>query len=80
MGFCVFPKGYPAKEKKRSIFWFMFFLLVFLAHIWPLFMVGNRVAPYILGMPFSMFWIVLWTFIGFVGLLAMYKSEYGGKK
>jgi uncharacterized membrane protein len=43
---------------------------------------ANRVDPIVLGMPFSMFWIVLWTAVEFVGLAALYWLEFrqrGGK-
>jgi hypothetical protein len=80
MGLVFFPKEWSPKQKKRAIFWFLFFTVVFLANIWPLYLVANSATPFVLGMPFSMFWIILWIVIGFIGLLIMYRSEYGEKK
>ncbi len=80
MGLVLFPKGWSSKQKKSAIFWVLFFTVVFLANIWPLYLVANSATPFVLGMPFSMFWIILWIVIGFIGLLVMYRSEYGEKK
>lgn len=49
-----------------------FAAVVFLMQVFPLYSLGNRVEPFVLGMPFSMFWIVLWIVIQFVGLLGFY--------
>ncbi len=38
--------------------------------IWPAYAwLGNRVKPYILGLPFSMAWIVGWILASFVALV-----------
>jgi len=80
MGLVLFPNGWSSKQKKSAIFWVLFFTVVFLANIWPLYLVANSATPFVLGLPFSMFWIILWIVIGFIGLLVMYRSEYGEKK
>ena len=69
-------KGGIMKRKFSEIFWFFFFLIAFLAQVWPLYLIANRVYPLVLGMPFSMFWIALWIVIIFIGLIAKYNQEY----
>ncbi|RKD32495.1 hypothetical protein BET03_11085 [Thermohalobacter berrensis] len=64
------------KTKKRSIFWFFYFLICALATIWPIYLIANRIKPFVLGMPFSMFWVALWIVIIFIGTLTKYNQEY----
>ncbi|NPV69401.1 MAG: DUF3311 domain-containing protein [Firmicutes bacterium] len=47
--------------------------------IFPFYSIANRVEPFVLGMPFSMFWIVMWIGIEFVGVIAAYLWEYQGR-
>ncbi|AZR74860.1 hypothetical protein BBF96_07580 [Anoxybacter fermentans] len=58
------------------MFWFCYFLICLLAQIWPIYLIGNRLYPFVLGMPFSMFWVVLWIVIIFIGLLIKFNQEY----
>lgn len=37
-------------------------LVCVLAFIWPVTALVNRIEPMVLGMPFFMFWHVLWVF------------------
>ncbi len=64
-------------NKERNTFWVVYFVIAFLAVIWPLYTIGNRIYPLVLGMPFSMFWIVLWIVITFIGLLIKHYQESG---
>nr|WP_285877000.1 DUF3311 domain-containing protein [Fictibacillus phosphorivorans] len=36
---------------------------------------ANRIEPYILGMPFLLFWVVLWMILSSVTLLIVYKLD-----
>jgi hypothetical protein len=36
--------------------------------------VGNRVTPFVLGLPFSLFWNALWVGLSFVALGAYHLS------
>jgi len=74
-GLFIFWKGAAPEERRRKVIWTAFFVLVFCAQVWPLYLVGNRVKPMVLGMPFSMFWIALWIVISFFGLVIMNKYE-----
>ncbi|RYG73177.1 hypothetical protein EU245_07310 [Lentibacillus lipolyticus] len=60
-----------SKKKFQRAYWIsMLFLL--LPFIFPLFEVANRPIPLILGLPFSLFWVCLWTFITFFVILIFY--------
>ena len=40
---------------------------------------ANKIEPYIFGLPFLLFWIVLWMILSSVTMLIVYRLEYGGK-
>ncbi|HEY8531444.1 MAG TPA: hypothetical protein VIL08_04270 [Limnochorda sp.] len=51
--------------------------MLLLVLIFPVFAVANRVQPMILGLPFSLAWIVFWLVVEFIGVIAFYRAEYG---
>lgn len=53
----------------------LFFLLFVAAVTWPGMMVGNRIFPLILGLPFSMVWIAFWVVLSFLVLAALDAME-----
>ncbi|MEX0979479.1 MAG: hypothetical protein WDZ89_00195 [Gemmatimonadota bacterium] len=54
---------------------FAFFILYALAVTWPGAVPFNRARPFILGLPFSMAWAVLWIVLGCVALWILDGSE-----
>lgn len=50
-------------------------VLAFLPSIFPIFSVANRVEPFVFGLPFAFFWVVLWILIVFSLLLVMYLMD-----
>lgn len=44
----------------------------------PVYGIANSVEPMILGLPFSMAWVVFWILVEFVGLIAFYRYEFAG--
>jgi phosphoglycerol transferase MdoB-like AlkP superfamily enzyme len=73
-GIMVFKPGTPPGVKTRGIIFFIIFCLIILiqAFYW---LFANSVKPFVLGMPFSMFFIVLVIAIEFVALLIVYFTE-----
>lgn len=43
--------------------------------IWPAVLPFNRIRPFVLGLPFSMFWMALWLVIGLVVLVWLDRME-----
>ncbi|WP_244153523.1 DUF3311 domain-containing protein [Halobacillus karajensis] len=43
--------------------------------VFPLFSIGNRETPFILGLPFSVFWVIFWIIITFLLVLFLYKMD-----
>ena len=68
------PDKSPSYRRRRLIFVGILGLAV-AAVIWPLlpFMAGPR--PFILGLPLSLAWVLLWLVVVFGGLVWLYVTE-----
>jgi hypothetical protein len=53
----------------------VFFVVYFSALSWPVMQGFNRVEPFILGLPFSMAWVVAWVLLGWLVLILRYRSD-----
>jgi len=58
----------------------VFVILITLVMIFPIYGLGNRVEPFVLGMPFSMIWVVFWIVVEFFGVIAFFLFEHGGER
>ncbi|NVK44213.1 MAG: DUF3311 domain-containing protein [Oceanospirillaceae bacterium] len=56
------------------------FTICTLAMIWPGAVIANRFEPTVLGMPFLMFWYILWMAVLFVGTWIAYGVRHGGDR
>ncbi len=61
-----------ARIKKRAV---IFFCLVFLAMIWPIYPIFSRIDPMILGIPFSLFYLIFLLVTSFLVLFGLYRLE-----
>lgn len=43
--------------------------------IWPGYTFFSSATPFILGLPLSFAWVVLWVIIGFIAMLALHISD-----
>ena len=73
-GITVFRPGTPPGAKRRGMIFFIILCLIILiqAFYW---LFANSAEPFVLGMPFGMFFIVLFIVIEFVALLIVYFAE-----
>ena len=62
---------------KKAFVLFTLFILAML--IFPVFSIGNRVEPFVFGMPFSMAWVLFWIIIEFIGLVIFIKLDSGSE-
>ena len=53
----------------------LFFLLFIVAVTWPGMILGNRIFPLVLGLPFSMVWIASWVVLSFLVLIFLDRAE-----
>ena len=57
------------KKDKINLYFFLFSIFILALLIFPVYNVGNRVDPFIFGVPFSLFWIVACILIQFIGIV-----------
>lgn len=50
-------------------------LLALEASVWPGYLLGARIPPYVLGLPFSIVWLVLCIVVVFVALLLTFRAD-----
>lgn len=62
-------------KRYLSIIGLLGYVICILAMIWPGALIGNRIEPFVLGLPFMFFWYVLWVFLLFLGMAALYWLE-----
>lgn len=67
------------RESKALRFVTILGIVCMLMMVFPLYSIANVAEPFVLGLPFSMFWIVLWIVIEFAGFIAVYNWEYKGR-
>lgn len=48
---------------------------IFLATMWPIYPIFSRIRPLVLGIPFSLFYLLILVFVGFFSMLALYRWE-----
>jgi len=73
-GITVFRPGTPSSVKIRGIVFFIIFCIIIVVQscYW---LFANTVRPFVLGMPFGMFFIVLFITLEFVALVILYFLE-----
>ena len=57
------------KKDKINLYFFLFSIFILALLIFPVYNLGNRVDPFIFGIPFSLFWIVACILIQFIGIV-----------
>ncbi|MCA0991483.1 DUF3311 domain-containing protein [Guptibacillus hwajinpoensis] len=59
-------------KKKFTTIYCTSLVIPLLLLIFPLFSLGNRSTPFIVGLPFSVFWVIAWIIVTFLIVLMMY--------
>ncbi len=60
------------RRTRRSRAFVVFFLVVFLAMIWPVYPLFNRISPFVFGIPFSLFYQMILVAAAFLGLFTFH--------
>lgn len=50
-------------------------ILALLASIWPGYLLGDHIGPYLLGLPFSLVWLVATIVVVFIALLLTFRAD-----
>ena len=77
----MYDEGAVARRRPRRATgaFVAFTIAMVLVMIFPVYGLGNRVEPFVLGLPWSLAWVVFWIGVEFVGLIAFYLYEHGGE-
>ena len=71
----VFP-GLRNETRRPALLSFLAVTVISgLALIWPIYPFAGSIRPYVLGLPFSLAWVVGWLIVVFVALVLFYRAE-----
>lgn len=70
-----FPSDLSARERRIYGLLTLFFVLMLLALTWPVYTLFSGIRPLVLGMPLSLFYIVVVLVVSFLVLLGLYLWE-----
>ncbi len=77
-GLVFFSSATPAAARRRRLVFVAVLLLAAAAVGWPLYPFFAGARPFVLGLPLSLAWVVLWLFVVFVALAWLYRGEPPG--
>jgi thiol:disulfide interchange protein len=64
----------PAR-RRRTLAFVTVAIVAGLALVWPVYPSVAGIRPYVLGLPFSLVWVVGWLVVVFVALVLFYRAE-----
>lgn len=73
----LFWQETSAQERRRYWFHFGIYVILLAAMVWPLFLLFNRIEPYILGLPFNLFWGFLILVLITINTYMLYRFDEG---
>ena len=74
-GLVFFSREADTKYRRKRIILASIILLCELGTIWPLYALMPSLSPRVLGLPFSIFWIILCLMTTFAALVWHFRSE-----
>lgn len=83
-GFRLFPSDFDTTQRRVYGAVLVFYLAATVGLVWPAYAVVGGIRPRVLGLPFSLVYVVLWVVASFAVLLALYlwegRRERGGRE
>lgn len=64
-------------ERRRYWFHFTVYVILLASTVWPLFTVFNQIEPYVLGLPFNIFWHFLVIVLLAINTYLLYRFDEG---
>jgi hypothetical protein len=64
-----------ASARRRTLAFVLVVTVAGLALVWPVYPSVAGIRPYVLGLPFSLAWVVGWLLVVFVALVLFYRAE-----
>jgi hypothetical protein len=68
-----------SKYPRKKIVLYSLIILFFIMMETPMILLANKVEPFVFGLPFFLFWVLLWWFICTVLFLIGYITNWGSK-
>ncbi|MCL7745665.1 DUF3311 domain-containing protein [Halalkalibacter alkaliphilus] len=68
-----------SRYPRKKVLLYSLIILVFVVLETPLIMLANTSDPFVFGLPFFLFWNLLWWFIGTALFLIAYLTDWGSK-
>ena len=66
------------RPRTRDLLFGLYALVCLFALIWPGYdWFGNRIEPFVFGLPFSLVWVIGWVGLSFVALVTYHSSGDG---
>lgn len=76
LGLDLFSDRTPPDARRRYVLHALAYAAILLSLLWPAITLFNRVEPFVLGMPFVLFWIALSLVLVLANTAALYRYEY----
>ena len=57
------------RKDKINLYFFLFSIFILVLLIFPVYNIGNKIDPFVFGIPFSLFWIIACILLQFLGIL-----------
>lgn len=74
-GLVFFSSRLPAAYRRRRLLVAGILGVATIALIWPVYPFFGGIRPFVLGLPFSFAWVILWLLIVFFAFAWLYRSE-----
>ena len=74
-GLALFRPGTDSARRRRRLVFLAIYLVVAALLVWPIFPVFSGIRPMILGLPFSLAWVIMVLGVMFAALLWLFRSE-----
>jgi len=66
----------PSRPRLRDLLFGLYALCCVAALVWPGYAwLGNRIEPFVLGLPFSLAWIVGWVLMSLIALVLYHTTD-----
>lgn len=74
-GFRLFPSDLDGRRRRVYRAVLVFYLAATAGLVWPVYAAFGGIRPVVLGIPFSLFYVIVWVVASFLVLLGLYLWE-----
>jgi hypothetical protein len=74
----LFAADTPPRIRRGKLVLVATVLAAAVALTWPVYPLFASARPFLLGLPLSFAWVILWLLAVFAALIIAYRAEYGG--